>query len=62
MFGAIDGSHIPIITSTHSPTDYYNRIGFHSIVLQALVDHLYRFLNVYVSSAGSMHDGHFLSL
>ena len=47
-FGAIDGSHIPIITPTHSPKDYYNRKRFHSIVLQALVDHLYRFFNVCV--------------
>ena len=31
-FGAIDGSHIPIIAPTHSPTDYDNRKGFHSIV------------------------------
>ena len=32
-------------TQSHN---YYNRKGFHSIVLQALVDHLYRILNVYV--------------
>ena len=44
MFGAIDGSHIPIITPTHSPTNCYNRKGFHYIVLQVLVDHLYRLL------------------
>ena len=60
MFGAIDGSHIPIITPTHSPTDYYNRKGFHSIVLQVLVDHLYRFLNVYVGWPGNVHDARFL--
>ena len=55
-FGAIDGSCIPIFTPTHSPTDYYNRKGVHSIVLQSLVDHLYRFYNVYVVWPGSMHD------
>ena len=60
-FGAIDGSHIPIIAPTHSPTDYYNRKGFHSIVLQALVDHQYRFFNVYVGWPGSVHDARILS-
>ena len=61
MFGAIDGSHIPIITPTHRPMDYYNHKGFHSIVLQALVDHLYRFFNVYVGWPGSVRDARFLS-
>ncbi len=45
-FGAVHGSHIPIIPPCDCPTDYYNRKGFHSIVLQALVDHQYRFMNV----------------
>ena len=43
-FAAIDGNHIPIIPPHDSPTDYYNRKGFHSIVLQGLVDHQHRFL------------------
>ena len=37
-FGAIDGSHIPIIAPSTDPLDYYNHKGFHFIVLQALVD------------------------
>ena len=60
-FGAIDGSHIPIIAPTHSPTDYYNRKALCSIVLQALVDHQYRFFNVYVGWPGSVHDAHISS-
>ena len=60
-FGAIDGSHIPILTPEHSPMDYYNRKGFHSIVLQALVDHDYRFMNVYVGWPGSVHDARILA-
>ena len=31
-FGAIDGSHIPILTPKEDPLDYYNRKGHHSIV------------------------------
>ena len=60
-FGAIDGSHIPIIAPKDSHMDYYNRKGFYSIVLQALVDHQYRFLNVYTGWPGSVHDARVLS-
>ena len=60
-FGAVDGSHIPIIPLCDSPTDYYNRKGFHSIVLQALVDHENRFMNVHVGWPGSVHDARILS-
>ena len=49
-FGAVDGSHIPILPPHDSPTDYYNRKGYHSIVLQ------YHFMNVYVGWPGSVHD------
>ncbi len=36
--GAIDGSHNPIIAPSHNPTDYFNRKGWHSVLLQAVVD------------------------
>ena len=58
---AIDGSHIPIIPPHDSPTDYYNRKGFHSIVLQELVDHPYRFFKVYVGLPGSVHSARIFS-
>ena len=60
-FGAVDGSHIPIIPPHDCPTDYFNRKGFHSIVLQALVDHENRFMNVNVGWPGSVHDARILS-
>lgn len=60
-FGAIDGSHVPILAPHVSATDYYNRKGFHSIVLQALVNHEYLFTNTYVGWPGSVHDACILS-
>ena len=59
--GAIDGSHIPIIAPKENPLDYYNRKGYHSVLLQALVDHEYRFLDVYVGWPGSVHDARVLA-
>lgn len=32
--GAVDGSYIPIIAPKHHAAEYYNRKGFHSILLQ----------------------------
>lgn len=54
--GAIDGSHIPISAPLLNHTDYYNRKGWYSMVLQGLVDHNYRFLDVYAGWPGSVHD------
>ena len=51
-FGAIDGSHIPILTPKENPLDYYNRKGHHSIVLQALVDHEYQLMNILFNGQG----------
>ena len=60
-FGAVDGSHIPIITPADNATDYFNRKKFPSIVLQAMVDHEYRFMNVYAGWLGSVHDARILA-
>ena len=58
--GAIDGSHISISAATESHTDYYNRKGWYSIVIQAVVDHQYIFRHICVGWAGSVHDAQIL--
>ena len=59
--GAIDGSHIPIIAPPVHAKDYYNRKGFHSIVLQGVVDHQCKFMDVYIGWPGSVHDARVLA-
>lgn len=58
--GAIDGSHIPIIAPEEYPRDYFNRKGWHSIVLQAVVDGKGLFWDVCVGYPGSLHDARVL--
>ena len=54
--GAIDGSHIPIAGTAMNHTDYYNRKGWYSVILQGVVDHSYRFLDINVGWPGSVRD------
>ena len=54
--GAIDGSHIPVLPPTLCHTDYYNRKGWYSVLIQAVVDYKYCFLDIYTGWPGSVHN------
>ena len=54
--GAIDGTHLPILPPGDFKVDYYNRKGWFSVVMQGMVDHQYKFLNVTIGFPGSVHD------
>ena len=58
--GAVDGTHIPIMSPHDFPADYFNRKGWHSIHMQGMVDHLYRFTDVYIGWPGRVHDARVL--
>ncbi|KAA8593996.1 hypothetical protein FQN60_004830, partial [Etheostoma spectabile] len=60
--GAIDGSHIPIIAPQEYHCEYFNRKGWHSIILQGVVDGKGLFWNVFVGLPGSIHDARVLRL
>ncbi|CAM4388912.1 unnamed protein product, partial [Caretta caretta] len=53
--GAVDGTHIPLAPD-HKGSQYINRKGYFSMVLQALVDHKGRFTNINVGWPGKVHD------
>ncbi|XP_025061758.1 protein ANTAGONIST OF LIKE HETEROCHROMATIN PROTEIN 1-like [Alligator sinensis] len=54
--GAIDGTHIPILCPPHRSSEYINKKGYFSIVLQGVVDHRGRFTHVTTGCAGKVHD------
>ncbi|KAI8516593.1 hypothetical protein Bbelb_051740 [Branchiostoma belcheri] len=58
--GAIDGSHIEVKAPADLRTDFYNRKGWYSMVLQGIVDYRYRFIDVYTGWPGSVHDARVL--
>ncbi|XP_062409995.1 uncharacterized protein zgc:113227 [Sardina pilchardus] len=58
--GAIDGSHIPIIAPEDYASDYFNRKGWHSVVLQGVVNGKGQFWDVCVGFPGSVHDARVL--
>ena len=59
--GAIDGTHIPIVSPSDNHTDYVNRKGYHSVVMQAVVDSKYLFRDTVIGWPGSVHDARVLA-
>ena len=56
VLGCIDGSHVPILAPSTNEDIYVNRKGFHSINIQAICDHEFRFINAVVKWPGCTHD------
>ncbi|XP_062509676.1 uncharacterized protein LOC134185812 [Corticium candelabrum] len=59
--GAVDGSHIPIKSPPLNPACYINRKGFHSIILQAVVDSFLYFNDICIGWPGRVHDARVLA-
>lgn len=56
VIGVIDGTHIAIRPPKQDPENYINRKGFHSVIIQAVVDDSRSFTDIYVGWPGSVHD------
>jgi len=54
--GAIDGSYIAILKHPQYQSDFHNRKGWHSIILQATVDDKGMFWDLNVGQPGREHD------
>lgn len=60
IIGAIDGCHIKINRPVVHEGDYVNRKGYHSLILQGVVDSRLCFMNISAGHPGSMHDARVL--
>lgn len=55
--GFVDGTHIKVMPDNALEKVYsYNRKGFHSVILQGIVDREGRFMNTFVGYLGRVHD------
>ena len=59
--GVVDGTHIPITSPEECPADYFHCKGWHSILMQGMVDHMGRFTDIYIGWPGRVHDARVLS-
>lgn len=60
VLGAIDGSHIEIPKPKQNQEAYCNRKGYHSLLLQGIVDYKKKFIDVFCGEPGSMNDARLL--
>ena len=56
VVSAIDGTHIPILKPQESASHYYNRKGYYSILVQAVVDSRCCFIDTNIGWPGKCHD------
>lgn len=56
VLGAIDGTHIAITPPSQHESDYVNRKGFHSVILQAVCKYDRVFTDIYCGWPGRLHD------
>ena len=54
--GALDGKHVRVRCPSNGGSGYYNYLGYHSLVLFALVDAKYKFLYYEVGAPGRVGD------
>ncbi|CAM5124241.1 unnamed protein product [Natator depressus] len=54
--GVIDGTHIPILAPDYLASEYINTKGYFSRVLQVLVDHQGRFMDINAGWSGTVYD------
>ena len=62
VIGAIDGCHIQIIKPVVHGPDYFNRLNYYSILLQAICDSSGVLLDIFVGAPGRIHDSRLLRL
>ena len=59
--GAIDGSHIQIISPNEFPADCFKRKGWHSVILKGTVNDLGMFVDINIGWPGRVHDARVFS-
>ena len=52
----MERTHIAILKPLDSAADYYNRMGYYSVLMQTLVDFRGRLMNVNIGWPGKVHD------
>ena len=60
-FGCVDGTHIPILSPSENPHDYFSYKMKHTLNVEGVCDCNRTFLDVDVCWPGSVHDGRVFS-
>lgn len=60
IIGVIDGTHVQILAPREYEYEYVNRKGKHSINVQVIFNHDYKFLDIVAQWPGAVHDARIL--